>query len=218
MAGVFPHMVTVAEFTVPPEEFPLDAIFERQPDARVELDRLVPTGHAVVPYFWVHGAGQVELEAEFAADPSVAEIEQIDSVDNEHLFRVEWNPEYDGVLSVFAETQTVLDAAVGTGEQWTFEVRGDDRQDVADLMTTLQENGVPATLASLHDIDPPSFEEFDLTDAQREALTLAHERGYYESPRQTTLEELAKELDISRQALGARLRRGLDHLLESTVS
>lgn len=36
-----------------------------------------------------------------------------------------------------------------------------------------------------------------LTDRQQEALTLAVSRGYYESPRQVTTEELAEELNIS---------------------
>lgn len=213
-------MATVAEFTIPPDAFPLGTIFDHLPDATVEFDRLVPTKRAVVPYVWIYG---VDLDATatppgFASDPGVGEVSRVDSVDGKHLFRVRWDLEHQDVLPVLVETRTALDSAVGTDERWTFEVRGDDRDAVADMMTALEENGVPATLTSLHDLEPGSFDDFDLTDAQREALTLAHERGYYESPRKTTLDELADELDISRQALGSRLRRGLDQLLAATVT
>lgn len=44
-----------------------------------------------------------------------------------------------------------------------------------------------------------------LTEKQRQALDAAVERGYFESPRQATLEELATEFDISKQAFGQRL-------------
>lgn len=44
-----------------------------------------------------------------------------------------------------------------------------------------------------------------LTEKQRQALDAAVERGYFESPRQVTLAELASEFDISKQAFGQRL-------------
>jgi predicted DNA binding protein len=56
-----------------------------------------------------------------------------------------------------------------------------------------------------------------LTDTQQEALVLAYERGYFESPRQVTLEELGEELGISQQAVGSRLRGGIKHILGSTL-
>lgn len=46
---------------------------------------------------------------------------------------------------------------------------------------------------------------------------LAYREGYYEDPRGTDLEALAARLDITRQALSARLRRGYRNLLERTV-
>jgi predicted DNA binding protein len=56
-----------------------------------------------------------------------------------------------------------------------------------------------------------------LTDRQREALTLAISRGYYESPRQVSTEELAEELGISQPSMSNLLRRGERQLLTSTL-
>jgi len=52
-----------------------------------------------------------------------------------------------------------------------------------------------------------------LTDPQREALVLAYERGYFNSPREVTMEELGAELGITQQAVASRLRRGIDQIL-----
>jgi hypothetical protein len=44
-----------------------------------------------------------------------------------------------------------------------------------------------------------------LTEKQRQALDAAVSRGYFETPRQATLQELANEFDISKQAFAQRL-------------
>ncbi|WP_290819189.1 helix-turn-helix domain-containing protein [Halovivax sp.] len=45
----------------------------------------------------------------------------------------------------------------------------------------------------------------EITPKQWEALELAHERGYYERPRRTNLDELAAELGVSKSAVSQRL-------------
>lgn len=52
-----------------------------------------------------------------------------------------------------------------------------------------------------------------LTDQQRKALQLAIFNGYYEWPRRTNLEELARLMGISRQAYQAHLRKAEAKLL-----
>lgn len=50
--------------------------------------------------------------------------------------------------------------------------------------------------------------QWDLTPAQREALALAHEMGYFSVPRETTASEVAAALGIGKSAFLERLRRG----------
>jgi len=94
-----------------------------------------------------------------------------------------------------------------------------DHDTFKQFRTTLEENGVSLELIS---ITPNSSESDDflqdgLTERQREALSLAVSRGYYESPRQVTAEELAEELGISQPSLSALLRRGERQLLTSSL-
>lgn len=57
-----------------------------------------------------------------------------------------------------------------------------------------------------------------LTDRQHEALRIAYEMGYFDIPRQASLEEVAAELDLSPSSVSERLRRAQTQLIEETVA
>ena len=212
-------MATEATFTVPSDQFPLGTVFHQLPNVQIELERLVPAQDVVIPYFWVRGTEIDDIESAFTEHPGVKGIRLVDSVGDEYLLRVEWARDYDDVLTVLAETEVPLIGATGTDQQWTFEIRGDERSDIAAFQRRCQELNIPITLTELHALTPiETTTEAGLTDTQQEALELAYERGYFESPREVTLEELGDELGISQQAVGSRLRGGIKHVLESTLS
>ncbi|WP_336339412.1 helix-turn-helix domain-containing protein [Haloarcula brevis] len=212
-------MATEARFTVPSDQFPLGTVFDQLPNVRVELERLIPTEGVVIPYFWVRGTEVTDIESAFTEHLGVKSIRLVDSVDDEYLLRVEWPLDYEGVLTVLAETGVTLIEAIGTSQWWTFEVRCDDRRDLVEFQRRCRELDIPITMTALHALTPvETATEADLTDTQLEALVLAYQRGYYESPRQVTLEALGEELGISQQAVGSRLRGGIKHVLGSTLS
>lgn len=212
-------MATEASFTVPSDEFPLGTVFEQLPDVSVELERIIPARDVVIPYFWVRGTEVDNVEGAFSEHPGITGIQFIDSVENEHLLRVEWAMDYDDVLTTLTEMKVALIEAVGTDKQWTFDIRGDSRDDIAEFQSRCREVGIPITLTELHALTPVKTEtEAALTDTQQEALVLAYERGYFESPRKVTMEEIGDELGITQQAVASRLRRGINHILGSTLT
>ena len=212
-------MATEATFTVPSDEFPLGTIFEQLPDVTVKLERIGPGTDVVIPYFWVRGSHSDDIVAAFTDHPGVQNVRLVDSVEDEYLLRAEWATEYEGVLSTLGETRVPLIEAVGTDEQWTFDVRGDDRSDIAAFQSRCTELDIPITLTVLRTLTPvETATEAALTDAQQEALVLAYERGYFNSPREVTMEELGDELGISQQAIASRLRRGTRRILGNTLS
>ncbi|WP_435159854.1 helix-turn-helix domain-containing protein [Haladaptatus sp. DFWS20] len=212
-------MATEATFTVPSDQFPLGTVFSQLPNVTVELERLIPARDVVIPYFWVRGTEVADIESTFTKHPGVKEIRLVDSVEDEYLLRVEWMLDYADVLTVLTETEVPLLKAVGTNQLWTFEIRGDDRSNIADFQRRCRELDIPITLTELHALTPvETTTEYGLTDTQQEALVLAYERGYFDSPRQVTLEALGEELGISQQAVGSRLRGGIKHVLGSTLS
>lgn len=212
-------MATEATFTVPSDGFPLGTVFEQLPGVTVDLERIVPGSEAVIPYFWVRGVATDNIEAAFREHRGVRNLRLVDSIEDEYLLRVEWEPEYEGILTTLSETEVPLIEAIGTNERWTFEIRGDDRSDVAEFQRLCRERDIPVTLTALHELTPvETATDPALTDAQEEVLVLAFERGYFNSPRDVTMAELGNELGISQQAVASRLRRGIRRILGGELS
>jgi len=57
----------------------------------------------------------------------------------------------------------------------------------------------------------------DLSDVERETLETAATEGYFESPREATLGELADEFGVSKPAVSKNLRRGQGKMVERVV-
>jgi len=212
-------MATEATFTIPAGEFPLGSIFDELPAVTVELERVIPAHDRVIPYLWVRGRSTDAVEGAFDDHPAIEQMELVDSVAEEHLFRADWNLTHDGVLNTLGETGVTLIKAIGTNEQWTFDVRGDCRRDLAAFQQGCQQHGIRINVTKLHPLTSvESITEAAVTDSQQEALILAYNRGYFESPREVTLDELGDGLGISQQAVASRLRRGINRILEGTLS
>lgn len=211
-------MAIEASFTATDDEFPLAEVFEKFPSSQVELDRVVPTNHAIIPYFWLHLDDDSEISMEGINHPGLNELKVVDKVEDEALIRIEWDLDYESILKAILETDVSLISAIGKEDKWTFDVRGEDQQDVSGFQSYCHENDIPIELVQLHALSPMhSGNEYDLTEAQREALTLAYARGYFDSPRDASQDEVADELGITRQSFSSRLRRGLRRLISSTI-
>ena len=57
-----------------------------------------------------------------------------------------------------------------------------------------------------------------LTDRQREALSTAHELGYYETPRKVSFEEVAAELDCASSTANELLRRAESKIIDAVLA
>lgn len=211
-------MAIEASFTATEGEFPLAAIFSELPAAEIELDRVVPTNEVIIPYFWVRDADIAMIELSEIDHPGLHDIHVVDTVDGEAFVRIDWDFDYESVLSAILETDVTLISAIGKQDRWIFEIRGDDQQTVSEFQSYCRKNGIPIELTQLHALSPMHLNtQYDLTRAQREALTLAYSRGYYDSPREATQQDIADELGITRQALASRLQRGTRRLIASTL-
>lgn len=213
-------MAIEASFTTTTGDFPLAEVFSKFPAGKIELDRVVPTSEneCIIPYFWLHGVETTEINIKDVEHPGINAIRVVDDVEGEMFVRIDWDFEYESVLTGIVETGIELLSAIGKEDKWTFEVRAEDQQAVSDFQSYCRNNGIPIELTQLHALSPlHSKSEYDLTEAQREALTLLYVRGYFDSPREVTQEEVADELGITRQALASRLQRGMRRLIASTL-
>jgi predicted DNA binding protein len=212
-------MTIEATFTATDGEFPLAAVFLEFPAAEIELDRVVPTDEFIIPYFWVRDVETETISMENVTHPGIHEIRVVDNVKEEAFIRIDWDLAYESVLTAIAETKVDLISAIGSENQWSFEFRADSQQDLGDFQSYCRNHDIPLELTKLHELSPlEPGQEYDLTDAQREAMTIAYTLGYYDSPREATRQDVANELGISPQAVGSRLRRGTRRLISSTLT
>ena len=207
-------MVTLVEGTVPPSEFVLKHTLSRLPDVEVECERVVRGGEGtVLPLLWVRYADRREVEAVLAADPSVERVTCVAALDEEYLFQMEWVGRVDLLVQMLTNGKaTVLDA-YGRDERWRIRVMYPDREHHARTHEFANEHGLAFDVTSIREVNGEPSGWISLTDGQYEALVLAARRGYFEVPREVTLDELAEEMGVSHQALSERLRRSFQALV-----
>lgn len=213
-------MVTIAEFTIGGDDFPLGLIFEELPAVTVELDRLVPTNKAILPYFWVWGGDMEHVEDVIANQPEILSVTLVDTVSDGGLFRAEWDEQTEGVLTAIAEFDVALTKGTGTGERgnWVFEFRVESLDNLSGFQQYCREHSIDATLNRLFTLaEMQTGGEYNLTPEQHETLILAFNEGYYADPTETSLEKLADELGITRPSVSSRLQRGYRNLIGSTL-
>jgi predicted DNA binding protein len=212
-------MTIEASFTVDQADFPLSAVFEQLDGATIELDRVVPTSGAVVPYVWIHGGEASDLKTDLSEDDGIDDVTLVDELDDHFLVRVRWDLDHESILTAIVDTDVVLLSGLGSEERWTFEVRADDQRDLSAFQSYCRDHGVSVDLTQLHELSMVDAENgYDLTDGQHQVLELAYANGYFDSPRAATQGDIAAELGVSRQAVSSRLQRGMRQLVSNTVA
>lgn len=212
-------MTVVAEISVPAEEFAFGKALTVADGTTVILEEIVPTGDAAMPYFWAENGDLQTFEREVSEESHVTDLVQLDQLGDAALYRARWVHQDEGLLTAIVESEGVVLEAYSEGQTWRFRLRFSDRDELSDFYERCTDRGISVSVDRVYTpTEPPrGGRAFGLTPEQREALELAVERGYFSVPGETTLVELADELDISRQALSKRIRRGNEKVLRAAL-
>lgn len=96
-----------------------------------------------------------------------------------------------------------------------------DRETLREVIDGLRAVGAQITVEWLVDggehSETTEIDVSTITEKQQEALELAMERGYYETPRQTNIGELATQLGISNSAVSQRLNAAETKLVKAFI-
>lgn len=169
--------------------------------------------------FWAFGDEFESFNAALDDDQSVAEYAVLDASPTQSL--------YSAVLTAWAEDRltypiaaehdiTILEIIVT--DETLVRARMPSREALFSYRDQCLEKDIGVRIRRLYQEREPDSDQYGVTDRQQEALLSALEGGYFEVPRETTLGAVAAKLDISDQALSARLRRGQSNLLQQTLA
>lgn len=170
-----------------------------------------------VVFWWVTGCRFTEYERALAGDPSVSEFREITEVGNRRLYRVTTRrvpPEQPLIFPLFREHDVTELETKRTAEGLHVEARFPSR---GALRTFRRERDARIVIERLYTETAPSEPTELLTEKQRAALSLATDRGYFETPAEVTLEALGAECDVSPQMLSRHLRAAVKELVEREV-
>lgn len=211
-------MSVILEFSIAADDFQLGRVLTGPSDMHLELERLVPTGDMMMPFVWVTGSDHDTFANSVHSDPSVADATVLDTIGESALYRIEWEDSPKDLIEAIAKSDAVILEAQGDGE-WVFRLRFPNHENLSDFHNYVISEEIPVHIDRTYTLTETTKHghRFDLTEEQREALVLALRRGYFETPSDVSLEELADELGISRQALSNRIRRGNEKVLRGVL-
>lgn len=211
-------MSAIAELRVPSAGFELGRILTIDGLSSIELESLVPIGEATVPLFWVYNSTRDSFVETVQRHPAVNDASEVDVFEDRTLFTLDWDANQDHVFRGINENEGQILSARGTPDAWEFELRFPTHAALSDFKTHCENAQVALEVVRVYNpTEPDAGPWYGLTDPQREAITLAVQKGYYEIPKGCTTEELADELGISDQAVTERLRRAIVALVSHTL-
>lgn len=214
-------MAITTEFVLSSPVLPLVSITERLPPTEIECTHALCLQSDVRMFIVQIDPDDDVAEAELAALDEIEETTVLGATSEKVVYKLV--VDVDESVSAAFNPERIDGAPVEpttiTSEGWHERKVFTDFEAFTEFRESCENNGISFDLLSMTP-DPSQADEVSqdgLTDRQREAITLAISRGYYESPRQVTTEELAEEMGISQPSLSGLLRRAERQLLTASL-
>ncbi|WP_418282385.1 helix-turn-helix domain-containing protein [Halorubrum sp. DTA98] len=171
-----------------------------------------------VYFFRIEATEFDAVEAEIAADHTVAEFSTVLETGAQRTYRIEYSDDAKLITPAIADRGGLTLETRSHLNGWMLRLQLEGHDVLHELNEYAIEEGIRFDIIELKqrgELDSGS--ESDLTAAQIEALVNAYRYGYYDEPREVSLDELAEILGISNTAASGRLRRGAARLIEETL-
>jgi hypothetical protein len=215
-------MNVIAEVDISHRSLALAPTIESVPSAAVQVVPQSGTDPETGMFFFLvetDREGFDRFEAALEEDHTVDDWLLVSESDTARLYRLCHSEEAKLLSPPTAEVGGLMLEATSGRRGWSVRLQLPDRSAVTELWEFCEAEGITFELRQLYREENWTIGGVTgLTDAQRVALLTAYREGYFSEPRETSLEELAEELDISPTAVGGRIRRGTERLVEATLA
>ena len=171
-----------------------------------------------VYFFWVEAHDFDAVEGVLSEDRTVAEFARISEMAARYTYRIEYSDRAKLISPAITELDGIMLESESQSAGWLVRLLLPDHGTLYHLNEYADERGIEFEVREIHQSDlAEDHFEFALTESQTEALVSAYEHGYYDEPRETSLEELGTVLGISRTAVSGRLRRASGQLVAQSL-
>lgn len=216
-------MSLIAEYRVSSPELPLMSALATVPEMTLSVEEEYATTPSEPVFFvWAEGDDFERFETAVEEDETVASMSVVDALNDRRLYRVQVSPQADVVMyPAGIDVGAAQLAVTATHEGLDVRQRFPSRAAFRTYRDRCTEMGVDFSLRRLYGLDDSQGStdaSYGLSQKQRETLTTAVSEGYFEVPRQCDLEDLASQLDVSKQSVSERLRRGTGRLVRSAFA
>lgn len=197
---------------------PVHAEFET--DVTIEIESFVSLDDGTHFQYWTVSERPPERIVEAVETlPSIREARLLSTVGDTHQFEVHSTD--DSLISVFDSFDGMTKQARYHDGGLTVVAEFPMQTDTADVVEAVTERYPDMELVTSYVLNTVClFRELvgsEMTGRQLTALRLAYYGGYYEQPRQSSGEELAARLGISKQAFHEHLRKAYATVFEALI-
>lgn len=194
------------------EETWIHAVSTAHPETTITVLAAMPTGETGTGLIRVTGDA-AGVSADMKRQEGITSLSVLDASDGEAL--IQFDTIEPMVLLAAEEAGLPIEPPVRIRKgEATLDVTAPHER-LSALGDQLETFGMDYTVEHVYDsFDPETL----LTDRQRRALTTAVERGYYDTPRECTLTDLAAELDVAKSTLSEVLHRAEGTVLKRIVT
>lgn len=211
-------MALIAEFSFPSESFALRETLPRFSDVVVDAGRIVAhSPDATMPCLWVAGDSIEAFGEAMADDPTVESVDTAGSFPRRALYHVRWTDDVKEFVAEIIDHEGVILQATANDDRWRVRFRFVTRDQFETFRSQFADVDPSLQLEQLYEQQFPHQRGGNVTSDQYRALTTAVQSGFFEVPRQSSIEDVADELGISHQAVSERLRRGTANLVRETL-
>lgn len=170
-------------------------------------------------FFWIDADDFGDVTTALEEDHTVADFTMVSRTPERRTYRITYTEEARLISPVLTELDGIMHDLRSQDDGWVVELLLPEHNALYELGERVAEEGIQFDIVEVHQRNPQeTHSEFKLTESQMEALVSAYEHGYYEEPREISLEELGSILDISRNAVSGRLKRASNRLIEECLS
>lgn len=214
------EMSTMVEAKLPAEQFALSETLYQYPDAEFDVLRLAADGSdSAMPFLRVSGDDIEDLLSQVDQDPTTENVDVVAELDDEYLLRLDWTTDIRLVPFILIDEDAIILEAMGKHRSWRFRILFQDHDAVAKAYDHCLEYDIDLEVERIYQLSE-SLErgQCGLSESQYQTIRYAYQKGYYDVPREVNLQELAKHMGISHQALSERVRRGHETLIANTLN